>query len=387
MAKPPIRIKRSAVPGAIPTTAQLALGELAINTADGKVFLKKNDGAESIIEVGGGAGGYTAPALLALYDKTNSGVADSFDGTETRFQLRNTSGNTVAVTSALNLAISVNGVIQKPNIGTPTPPFEGFYITANTSQGFDIVFDTAPPTGSDFFGVLSGTFTAVSGTSGIKALDDISAGFNGTATAFTLQYNGSNFAPQFPDSVVVSVGGVLQVPTDAYTISGSTITFTSAPPSGVSFYALSFEIGNAGSFDLVDSVTSTSTTDAATPNSVKTAYDLAAAALEPGDIGVTVQAYDADTAKLDVTQTFTAAQTFSNNVTLNGQADLRFADANSSNWVAFQAPATVSTNITWTLPSADGIAGQTLSTDGLGNLSWITSESFSRFKAYFYSGF
>lgn len=33
--------------------------------------------------------------------------------------------------------------------------------------------------------------------------------------------------------------------------------------------------------------------------------------LASGDIGVTVQGYDADTAKLDATQTFTAAQTFS----------------------------------------------------------------------------
>lgn len=283
MAKPPIRIKRSAVSGAIPTTAQLALGELAINTADGKVFLKKDDGVETIVEVGGGGAGYTAPALLALYEKTNTGVADSFDGTETRFQLRNTAGDLVSITSALNLAISVNGVIQKPNTGTPSSPFEGFYITANTGQGYDIVFDTAPTAGSDFFGVLAGTFTATAGTSGIKILDDISAAFNSSTTAFTLQYSGSTFTPEFPDAVVVSVGGVLQIPTDAYTISGSTITFTAAPPSGATFYALSFEIGNAASLNLVNSVSSTSTTDAATPNSVKTAYDLAFNALPKAD--------------------------------------------------------------------------------------------------------
>jgi hypothetical protein len=37
---------------------------------------------------------------------------------------------------------------------------------------------------------------------------------------------------------------------------------------------------------------------------------LADSALQSGDIGVTVQAYDADTAKLDVAQSFTAKQTF-----------------------------------------------------------------------------
>jgi hypothetical protein len=36
--------KRSAVSGAIPTAAQLAAGELAVNTADGKLFAKKDSG-------------------------------------------------------------------------------------------------------------------------------------------------------------------------------------------------------------------------------------------------------------------------------------------------------------------------------------------------------
>lgn len=57
-------------------------------------------------------------------------------------------------------------------------------------------------------------------------------------------------------------------------------------------------------------------------------------------------------------------------VTLNAQSDLRFADADSSNWVAFQAPSTVSSNVTWTLPSADGASGSVLSTNASGTLSW-----------------
>lgn len=46
---------RSAVAGRTPTTSQLELGELAINTTDGKVFIKKSvSGTESVVEVGGG---------------------------------------------------------------------------------------------------------------------------------------------------------------------------------------------------------------------------------------------------------------------------------------------------------------------------------------------
>jgi len=53
MAAPKIRIKRTAVPGKFPEVGQLDLGELAINTFEGKLFLKKNqNGVESIIDIG-----------------------------------------------------------------------------------------------------------------------------------------------------------------------------------------------------------------------------------------------------------------------------------------------------------------------------------------------
>mgnify|MGYP006243498989 CR=1 FL=1 len=47
-----IKLKRSAVSGNTPSTSDLELGEIAINTYDGKVFIKKNDGSASVVEVG-----------------------------------------------------------------------------------------------------------------------------------------------------------------------------------------------------------------------------------------------------------------------------------------------------------------------------------------------
>ena len=38
------------------------------------------------------------------------------------------------------------------------------------------------------------------------------------------------------------------------------------------------------------------------------------------------------------------------NLQVGSQGDLRFGDSDNSNWVAFQAPATVTSNVTWTLP-------------------------------------
>jgi hypothetical protein len=64
--------------------------------------------------------------------------------------------------------------------------------------------------------------------------------------------------------------------------------------------------------------------------------------------------------------------TFTGDITLNAQSDLRFADSDSSNWVALQAPATVSSNVTWTLPATDGSSSQALSTNGSGVLSWAS---------------
>ena len=44
-----IRLKRSSLAGKAPAAADLALGEIAVNTTDGKLYLKKSDGGEFIV--------------------------------------------------------------------------------------------------------------------------------------------------------------------------------------------------------------------------------------------------------------------------------------------------------------------------------------------------
>ena len=60
------------------------------------------------------------------------------------------------------------------------------------------------------------------------------------------------------------------------------------------------------------------------------------------------------------------------NVQIGATGALRWADSDSSNYVAFKSPNTVSANVTWTLPSADGTSNQVLTTNGSGTLSWST---------------
>jgi hypothetical protein len=61
---------------------------------------------------------------------------------------------------------------------------------------------------------------------------------------------------------------------------------------------------------------------------------------------------------------------------IQNQSDLRFADLDNSNWVAFQAPEVVSSNYTLTLPTTiASSAGLALISDSSGNLSWGVSGS------------
>jgi hypothetical protein len=64
--------------------------------------------------------------------------------------------------------------------------------------------------------------------------------FDGTV-AYTLYKFGTTtpFAPVPSTNLVVFLGGVPQIPGAAYSVSGSTITFTEAPLAGTTFYAIS----------------------------------------------------------------------------------------------------------------------------------------------------
>jgi hypothetical protein len=88
---------------------------------------------------------------------------------------------------------------------------------------------------------------------------------------------------------------------------------------------------------------------------------------------MTFPATNTTVAGLGIAQTFTQDQTIAANLTLNDQGDVRFADADSSNWVAFQGASTIASNVTWTLPAADGSNGQLLSTNGSGVLAWVSN--------------
>ena len=71
-----------------------------------------------------------------------------------------------------------------------------------------------------------------------QKLDDISSGFNDSTTAFAVQSSGKNVSIESAQNLLVSIDGVLQEPIAAYTTASSTITFTEAPNTNATFFAI-----------------------------------------------------------------------------------------------------------------------------------------------------
>ena len=89
---------------------------------------------------------------------TNPGTTDAATLTNSTFDLKetSTSGSAASVTSAAQLIVSVNGVIQKANTGTSAPS-EGFAL----SDADTIVFSSAPGSGASVFIVQIGTAISI----------------------------------------------------------------------------------------------------------------------------------------------------------------------------------------------------------------------------------
>ena len=83
-------------------------------------------------------------------------------------------------------------------------------------------------------------------TGAYQVLDNIASGFNASATAFNLTVGGTAVLPGNEASCIISISGVVQDPS-AFTISGSQITFSSAPAATDTFFGTilgdTFDIG------------------------------------------------------------------------------------------------------------------------------------------------
>ena len=176
-----IQLKRSSVPGNVPTTAQLALGEIAVNTYDGKVFIKKDDGVETIVEVTGGGGGgepgVFQPVKLDAISVVNGQASYTM-------QVSSVAHDPV---SDFALLVSLNGVIQEPGVAFST---SGSTITFSPALATGDVIDFIVDVGNAVdIGTGTSTDTLADVTArGATTTDTITAAGFATTTGTSAQF-------------------------------------------------------------------------------------------------------------------------------------------------------------------------------------------------------
>ena len=126
-----IKLKRSAVAGRVPTTAQLELGELAINTADGKIYIKQDvSGTESIVEFS--ADPNDLLTLIKTVDGSGSGLdADLLDGIDSTQFLRSDESDTLNGSLIVTGDLTVSG--NTTYVNTETIQLSDNIITLNAN--------------------------------------------------------------------------------------------------------------------------------------------------------------------------------------------------------------------------------------------------------------
>ena len=147
----------------------------------------------------------------------------AFDGVNQNFKATHSGGSDVRINNSTQLQIAINNVIQKPNNNSSYT--EGFRVVDREK----IQFKTAPTSNDVFWG------TVISNTIETFDISDYKVD-NFTGDGSTTEFNLSS-APPNNNSIIVTINGVVQHPSDAasaraYSLTNQSIVFTSAPANG-----------------------------------------------------------------------------------------------------------------------------------------------------------
>jgi len=206
----PINIisKNSNVSGNVPTTGELALGEIGINTYDGKVFIKKDDGTAAIVEVGGYT--YTHPTYAGDDADIDTGtltgatvISDLDINVTTDTQGHVTDANATVSTrnlTAANIGASPTGHSHTHSDVTDwqesVEDTVGAMVSGNSESGITVTYDDTngkldfSVTGSSGFKNVTEEFTATNAqvtytTTGFTNTADLQVFHNGLLLAIS----------------------------------------------------------------------------------------------------------------------------------------------------------------------------------------------------------
>jgi len=306
-----LKPKRSATAAKVPTTTDLASGELGVNMADRKIYIHNGS---VVVQVGAGL-------LSALGDVDMTGIATgsliSWDGT--KFVPSSPSGSGTVTSIATGAGLTGGPITTTGTIALATS------------------------------GVTAGTYTKITVDTYGRATVGASLASGDVTTAL-------GFSPS--DKAGDTFTGNVTVPR----LFATGLSTSWGTTNGVNTGGVNITMGTSNNATWLISGTSGTTFMAGIQ-----VYD--------GGVGSTPQMriYEG-TNFVSFSANILSAQNITANGTLSVRAsgDMRLWDADTSNYVGFRSPSVVNSSFTWALPATDGTSAQALTTNGTGTLGWTT---------------
>jgi hypothetical protein len=181
-----IKLKRSAVAGKTPAVGDLELGELAINTHDGKLYLKKCDGAETIVDItafddarhGARAGGTLHAAattsvagFMSPSDKVKlDGVAEGADATGETIQSATAKTTPIDADTMGLIDSAASNVLRKLTFANLKATLKSYFDTLYVALSGSALTGGFTATAADDGTKSSGTYTPSPATGNYKRI-------------------------------------------------------------------------------------------------------------------------------------------------------------------------------------------------------------------------
>ena len=339
-----IVLKRSSSSGAVPSTSDLALGEIAINTYDGKMFTKKTvSGTSSIVELTGSIALSSSAFDLINYKFVATSNQTSFSGND---------ANSVSLAYASGtIQVFLNGILLDPTDYTAT-------------NGTAVVLDT---------GANSGDILYISRFAGVNPFDDFKYVADANQTTFTGSDANSETLLYTVGNLAVYLNGVLLDATDFTATNGSSVVLASGASAGDILHI--HEFNQTGLTEVHADTTPTLGGDLDMHTFDLVTTDNRNIDIIPhgtGNVNLTTDTVLIGTSgeNVVVTSNGTGDMTVSTNSGTNS-GTLKILDGANQN-IEITPNGSGKINLDGLLwPNADGSANQYLQTDGSGNLSFV----------------